>query len=124
MNKFYLIRHGQKMAIPFDPPLTTKGTRQAEATAEHLKNTHFHEVLSSPKLRTIQTSEIIAKALALSISVDERLIERLEWEDTERFDEFMKAWNKTDIDRKYLPKNGVSSKANGERMKQLLDELS
>jgi broad specificity phosphatase PhoE len=124
MITFYLVRHGQKEAIPFDPPLTTVGVKQAEVTAEVLKHIPFKEVLASPKMRTKQTAEIIAKPHSLPVHTDERLIERLEWENDETFDEFIAEWNKTDIDRLYLPKKGMSSKTNGERMKNILDELS
>lgn len=124
MITFYLVRHGQKEAVPFDPPLTTVGVKQAEVTAELLKDISFKKVVASPKLRTKQTAEIIAKPHSLPVSTDERLIERLEWENDETFDEFIAEWNKTDIDRSYLPKKGMSSNTNGERMKNILDELS
>lgn len=124
MITFYLVRHGQKEAIPFDPPLTTVGLKQAEVTAEFLKGIQFNEVLASPKIRTKQTAEIIAKPHGLPVNTDIRLIERLEWENDESFDEFIAEWNKTDIDRSYLPRKGMASKTNGERMKELLDELA
>lgn len=124
MITFYLVRHGQKEAIPFDPPLTTVGAKQAEVTAQLLKDIPFKEVLASPKTRTKQTAEIISKPHSLTVKTDDRLIERLEWENDETFDEFIAEWNKTDIDRSYLPKKGMASKTNGERMKSLLDELA
>jgi len=124
MITFYIVRHGQKEAIPFDPPLTTIGVKQAEATAELLKDISFKEVLASPKTRTKQTAEIIGKPHSLPVNIDERLIERLEWENDESFDEFIAEWNKTDIDRSYLSKKGMTSKTNGERMKNFLDELA
>ena len=120
MLTFYLIRHGQKEAIPFDPALTAFGIKQAEVTKELLMEVSFKEILSSPKLRAKQTAEIIAKPHSLPIKTDERLIERLEWESEETFEAFIAEWNKTDIDRSYLPKKGISSKTNGERMKNIL----
>lgn len=124
MLTFYFIRHGQKEAIPFDPPLTKIGFKQAEFTANLLKNINFLEVVSSPKLRTKQTAEIIARPHSINISTDFRLVERLEWEKDESFNEFITEWNKTDIDRSYLPKKGISSRSNGQRVKLLLDEIS
>ncbi len=124
MVTFYLIRHGQKEAIPFDPPLTKVGIKQAELTAELLKSIDFQEVVSSPKLRTRQTAEIIAKPHSLTITTNRRLIERLEWENGESFDEFIAEWNKTDMDRKYQPKTGISSSKNGVQMKDFLNEFS
>lgn len=124
MLTFFLIRHGQKEAVPFDPPLTIVGVKQAELTAELLKSIEFCEIVSSPKLRTRQTAEIIAKPHSITISINQRLIERLEWENEESFEEFITEWNKTDIDRNYQPKNGITSSKNGEQMKNLLEEFS
>lgn len=123
MLTFYLIRHGTKEAIPFDPPLTETGIKQAEVTAEYLKGIPFKIVIASPKLRTRQTAQIIAKSHSLSITIDNRLVERLEWENDESFDNFIIEWNKTDLDRKYQPRKGLSSISNGEQMKKFLDEL-
>lgn len=124
MITFYLVRHGRKEAIPFDPPLTTVGLKQAEMTSESLKGIRFKQILASPKLRTRQTAEIIAKPHSIEVHSDKRLVERLEWENNETFDEFITEWNKTDLDRSHIPLRGVSSKSNGERMKDLLDELA
>ncbi len=124
MLTFYLVRHGAKEAIPFDPPLTKIGVIQAKATAEFLKDVSFDLILASPKLRTKQTADIISKYHSLQITTDKRLIERLEWENDKSFDEFMNEWNKTDIDRDYQPRKGMSSSANGRRMVSILDELS
>jgi broad specificity phosphatase PhoE len=86
MLTFYLVRHGTKEAVPFDPPLTKIGIKQAETTADHLKHVPFKKIVASPKLRTKQTAEIIAKQQALSVEFDQRLIERLEWETNQSLD--------------------------------------
>lgn len=124
MLTFYIIRHGLKEAFPFDPPLTKIGIKQAEATAELLKNISLKEVIVSPKLRTKQTAEILIKPHSLAIVMDQRLVERLEWENEESFDDFISEWNRTDIDRNYQPKKGLASSVNGQQMKKLLEELS
>ncbi|HMS22800.1 MAG TPA: histidine phosphatase family protein [Candidatus Levybacteria bacterium] len=124
MITFYLIRHGLKEAVPFDPPLTTIGLEQAKAAAELLRTVEFKEILASPKTRTKQTAEIIAKYHPLKITFDERLKERMEWENGVEFEEFIKEWNKTDLDRNYVPKKGMGSFANGIQMKALVEELS
>jgi broad specificity phosphatase PhoE len=123
MTTFYLVRHGEKENVASDPPLTSAGIKQAELTAEHLKGISFKRIISSPKRRTTQTAEIIAKEHYQIIVTDGRLTERLEWEDGESLDDFMSEWDKTDIDRKYLPKKGLSSSANGKRIRQALDKL-
>jgi len=124
MITFYFVRHGLKEAIPFDPPLTTIGLEQAKAAAELLKNVEFKEILASPKIRTKQTAEIIAKYHPLKINFDKRLIERMEWENGVEFEEFINEWNKTDLDRNYVPKKGMGSFANGIQMKALIEKLS
>lgn len=124
MLTFYLVRHGAKEAIPFDPPLTQVGLKQAENTASHLLNIPFKEIVSSPKLRARQTAEIIAQSQSLPVVADSRLIERLEWESDKSFDDFINEWNKTDLDRTYEPKKGSTSQANGAQMRNIVDELT
>jgi len=121
---FYLVRHGMKLSAPFDPPLTKLGIKQAEITAKCLKNISFKSILASPKLRTRQTAEEISKPHSLHMSTDIRLIERLEWENSQSFDDFNIEWTKTDIDRDYVPKKGKSSHENGRQMREVLDESS
>lgn len=123
MISFYLIRHGQKQAVPFDPSLTEVGFKQAEVTVEYLKNISLKEIVCSPKLRTRQTAEIIAKPHSLIQNTNIGLVERLEWEKDKSFDEFIAEWNKTDFDRNYLPKTGNSSVNKGFEMKKVIDEL-
>lgn len=124
MISFYLVRHGEKEAIPFDPPLTALGTKQAQATAQYLKGIEFKEIIASPKSRAKQTAEIIAKLHSLPVNTDERLVERMEWEKDESLDEFIAEWNKTDINRSYSPRKGISSSNNGERVKGFLEEIA
>jgi broad specificity phosphatase PhoE len=124
MLTFYLVRHGTKESLPFDPPLTELGIKQAELTAKHLKNISFKKIIVSHKLRTQQTAGIIAKHLSLPIFTDSRLRERLEWEYGKTFNEFWSEWQKTDIDRNYKPEVGESSNNKGKSMKQVLGELS
>ncbi len=124
MLTFYFIRHGTKEAVPVDPQLTPLGMKQAEITAEHLRHTPFRAIIASPKQRTRHTAEILAKPHGISVQTDSRLVERLEWEAEKSFDEFIAEWKKTDIDRDYEPRNGISSNKNGERVENVLTELS
>lgn len=124
MITFYLVRHGKKEKNPFDPPLTGEGLQQAQTTTKFLQNVPFNEIVASPKLRTKQTAETIAKPHALTVYEDMRLLERLEWENEESFDDFIAEWRKTDLDRKHAPKKGNSSVDKGMIMRNVLDELS
>lgn len=124
MITFYLVRHGAKEAVPLDPPLTVTGLKQAEATAQYLSNILFKAIIASPKLRTLQTAQIIARRQSLQVLTDKRLIERMEWENNESFIDFIAEWRKTDIDRNYYSKTGDSSVNKGKMMKEVLKELS
>jgi phosphohistidine phosphatase len=56
-------------------PLSEKGVRQAEALGRHLALVEFETdaILSSPRLRALQTAQILGKALGLKPTIDERL---------------------------------------------------
>lgn len=124
MLTFYFVRHGSKEAIPFDPPLTKVGVKQAEITSDYLKQVFFKAIITSPKLRAKQTAEIIARSHSIPVIVDDRLVERLEWENKETFNEFIKEWSKSDLNREYQTKRGDSSINKGNIMKEAIDELS
>lgn len=124
MTTFYIVRHGQKESIPVDPALTYIGLKQAENTAEILKEIEFVDIISSPKLRTRQTAQKIASFHPLDVKIDNRLLERLEWKNDETFEEFMYRWNQTDIDRNLKPENGLASSINGQQIKDFLGEVA
>jgi phosphohistidine phosphatase len=56
-------------------PLSEKGVRQAERLGRHLAVARFEPdlILSSPKVRAVQTAEIVAAALDREVVIDERL---------------------------------------------------
>jgi phosphohistidine phosphatase len=56
-------------------PLSEKGVRQAETLGRHLAGVGFgtDAILSSPKLRALQTAEIVGRALGSAVTVDDRL---------------------------------------------------
>jgi probable phosphoglycerate mutase len=124
MVRFYFVRHGEKERVPFDPKLTPIGIQQATATAEFLRKIKFKEVVASPKSRTQQTAQIIAKELGLPVTTIEELQERLEWLGDQELSEFLDEWYKTDIDRSYSSKVGMSSSGNGARVRKILDSIS
>ncbi len=124
MLTFYLIRHGQKEDIPFDPALTKLGIKQAEVTAEYLKNISFTAIIASPKLRTQQTAKIVSKKLGLPIFTNSRIEERMEWEKGKTLEEFIKEWIKTDLNRDYQPEKGESSINKGKIMREVIEDLA
>ena len=76
----YIIRHGQtelnnKQVLQgrSNYPLNEKGIAQTRGAAERLRSVSFSQVYSSPLIRAIQTAEIIAPGVP--VTIDERLIE-------------------------------------------------
>jgi broad specificity phosphatase PhoE len=123
---FYLLRHGEKEKIMGDPPLTQRGIKQTESTADFLKRYAITSIYASPLLRTKQTAQIIGKALGVEVIIDDRLKERMNWGDKpgETFDEFMQEWEKGSKNRTYKPTHGESAFLTGERFKEFLMEIS
>jgi phosphohistidine phosphatase SixA len=80
-TSLYLLRH----AHAGDParwegsddrrPLSGRGRHQAEALATHLARLSpgIEVIVSSPKVRAVQTAEFVARAVGLPITIDERL---------------------------------------------------
>jgi phosphohistidine phosphatase SixA len=83
--QLYLLRHahaGDPDAWTGDDavrPLSDKGRHQSERLAEFLAQRRFmpDAIVSSPKLRALDTARIVAQALGLEVSIDERLGDRL-----------------------------------------------
>ena len=76
----YIIRHGQtelnnKQVLQgrSNYPLNEKGIAQARGAAERLRSVSFSHVYSSPLIRAVQTAELIAPGIP--VTIDERLIE-------------------------------------------------
>lgn len=126
MNCFYLIRHGQKQNLKGDPSLSELGVKQAQFTADHLKQFPIKTLYSSPFLRAKQTAEYISKVFSLEINIDEDLKERINWGDDLNlgFEEFIKLWNHTSSDRLFKPKIGDSSRDAGERLRSVIENIS
>ncbi|MBE7492987.1 MAG: histidine phosphatase family protein [Planctomycetes bacterium] len=79
MPLIYLVRHAEPVspALHRGPdatrPLSDRGRRQAQWTAEYLNAAQTAEVFSSPHARCRETAEIIAQALGVKATVDDRL---------------------------------------------------
>ncbi len=79
--ELYLLRHAHA-GNPADwtaddalRPLSQKGRRQAERLGQFLADRAFapDAIVSSPRLRARQTAELVADALGMGVSIDERL---------------------------------------------------
>jgi broad specificity phosphatase PhoE len=90
LQTLWLLRHGERSDLvdqnwlktatrPFDPPLTEKGIKQAQQTAEYILSTgtKLNHVFSSPFLRCMQTANEVAKRLQIPIKIEYGLSEWL-----------------------------------------------
>ncbi len=82
-QSFYFIRHGQTdwnlkglWQGQTDIPLNETGLKQAQNTAQRLKNRGITRVISSPLSRAFRTAEIIATHIGATLETDPRLKER------------------------------------------------
>lgn len=79
--EIYLLRHadaGDPTVFRGDDaqrPLSDKGRRQASSMGRFLNRRGFHPdvIVSSPKMRSRQTAELVAAALDTPVTLDERL---------------------------------------------------
>lgn len=128
MKTIYLIRHGKKVGEYGDPELTQLGHEQARQTGQYLAQLPITHLITSPSLRTRQTAEGISAVLGLPVAIDDRLVERMDWSDSEvPYEEFCKEWFKATHERGYVPMWGDSSLATGKRIAEVIadfDEVS
>lgn len=80
--KIYIVRHGEtdwnvqsRLQGQTDIPLNEKGIREAQKTAEKLKELPFEAVYVSPLKRAVQTAEILKGERRVPLQTDERIIE-------------------------------------------------
>lgn len=126
-KRIYLVRHGQRVGLTEQTPLTPTGRNQADLSGKYL-STQFSEnplLYSSPLPRAQETAQIISQHLKVPIKTDIRLIERMKLGDRvgESYSSFLKEWNKTSLDRNYNPPGGDSSVIAGNRIKSLAEEV-
>jgi broad specificity phosphatase PhoE len=115
-----LVQHGDKERVPGDPGLTELGRQQAQVTARWLQGIGVDEVYSSSLRRARETAEAIARAAGLTVRLDDRLRERMNWDGAQVFDDFRAEWDRSAKDRDFVPGSGESSRLAGERLREFL----
>ena len=82
MTTIYMVRHGEtpwnvegRYQGQLDPPLTAKGRRQAQATAQKLAPLGLAAIYSSDLARAAQTADALAQKTGLAVQLDPRLRE-------------------------------------------------
>ncbi len=84
-TELYLLRHAHAgdpakwTGLDFDRPLSARGRDQADRLGRHLKAIGFAPdvIVSSPRIRALQTAEIVADRLNLAVRVDSALADPL-----------------------------------------------
>jgi broad specificity phosphatase PhoE len=124
MALVHLVQHGEKAEGPDDPDLTPRGRSQARSAARMLAQNGIDAIHASPAKRTRRTAEIIAAECgALTVKVDERLRERMNWTAEQPLPTFLEEWAQTTADCDYQPSIGDSSRTAGQRLLAYLEEF-
>jgi broad specificity phosphatase PhoE len=119
----YLVQHAERQGVPGDPGLTDAGREQALRTGRWLHGRGVQALWASPMRRARETADRIAAVIGLPVSVDARLAERLNWDGSLPYDEFLALWARTRQDRYFVPAGGESSRQAGERLQAFLADL-
>lgn len=123
MTIFYVVQHGEKERLPGDPGLTDLGRRQAGRTAVRLGRTAVTAVFSSPMRRARETADAIASVIGAPVREDPRLRERMNWDGSQPFEEFLNEWAASARDRHFVPQTGDTSWQAGERFRAFLRDV-
>lgn len=121
---FYVVQHGEKERLPGDPGLTDLGRWQADRTAMWLRQAEVMSVFSSPMRRARETADLIASVINTPVREDTRLRERMNWDGSQPFDEFLTEWAASVRDRDFVPQAGDSSRQAGERFRSFLRDVA
>jgi len=120
----YLVRHGEKEQNPKNPSLTSNGKIQAQKTANFFSNSKIDKIISSPLLRAKQTAQIISESLNLKIKIDNKLLERANWDGNINFNNFLSEWIKASKNRNLKSDTGDSSIYTGKRIEKTISTYS
>jgi broad specificity phosphatase PhoE len=127
MTTVYLIRHATTDTTfgPGDAPLAPFGVHQAEATVTYLCSHNLMHVFSSPLRRAVTTARILATYLAIPVTIDPRLRERMNWGDLagQSRQEFAALWQRCSREPSFMPLPGVSAQTAAQRLAAFLFEL-
>ncbi len=114
-----IVQHGDKVRSAGDPGLTSVGHQQVAKVASWLSENHpgVRSIWASPLRRTRETAAPIAAAFQLGVQTDDRLRERMNWDDDTAvsLEQFLAEWQRASDDPSYRPATGDSSSAAAER---------
>jgi len=124
MTLIFLVQHAEAEPGPGDPGLTHAGRLQAGRTAQWLYGCGLNAVYSSPLRRAAETAEHIAGAAGLAVRRDVRLRERVNWDSSQTLEEFLAEWERSTLDRDFVPSHGDSSHQAAQRLRSFLLDLA
>ena len=124
VTRIYLVQHGDTERVAGDPGLTESGRQQAAVTARWLQERGLRALYSSPLRRARETAASIASATGLTVQLETRLRERLNWNGSQTFDDFLADWDRSTRDRDFVLRNEEPSRSAGERMRKFLGGLT
>jgi broad specificity phosphatase PhoE len=124
MTLIFVVQHGESEPGPGDPGLTDAGRQQAGRTAQWLYGCGLNAVYSSPQARAVETAEHIAAAAGLRLRRDVRLRERMNWDGSQTFEDFLAEWERSVLDRDFVPGHGDSSRQAAVRLRGFLLDLA
>jgi broad specificity phosphatase PhoE len=122
--RILVVQHAEKERTPGDPGLTPTGHEQARRVAARLAGTGPVALWTSPLRRAQETAAPIAAALGLDVVVEPRLRERMNWDGSQPFDDFLADWQHATADRSFVPRTGDSSLAAAARFLAGLADLA
>lgn len=115
-SRIILLQHGEKIRVAGDPGLTLRGRRQAEAASRAITAMDPVAIISSPSTRARETASPLATRIGSSIRIDDRLRERLNLEEGQPVEEFIRDWARSTEDRSWSSSGGRSSITTAEDM--------
>lgn len=77
MKSIYVVRHCQAAGQEPEAPLTSQGTKDAEAFIDFFRDKKIDVIYSSPFLRAVETIRPFADSVGLKVNPDDRLKERV-----------------------------------------------
>ena len=95
----HLIQHADKVRAPGDVGITELGCEHAVHTGAWARHAGIRSVYCSPLRRARQTAQVIADAVGVEPIVDERATERMNWDGSVPFAQFLAEWSRTVEDR-------------------------
>jgi len=122
-TEIVIVQHAECVRAP-DASLNENGRAHAATIAGVLAEAPWDGIWSSPLRRARETADIIGTACGIDVALDDRLRERMDWDGTRPFEEFLADWRRATTERTWTPPGGDSSHTTGARIRAALDDIA